>query len=707
MAKKTQGIIGAEVKFSRYYAEYCMFFETVNLIDHFSTILPEKTFESYIQILGIYLSESRKNPNKDVNTKYLALEGLAKLSKYTSGNLILKSHCNVIIASLHDNDLSIRRKALELMFLICTEDSVKLLTKEMLLYFKENEPQLKEDIALKVAILAEKYAVDFKWYIDCVLKMIELAGEYVSEDIIYRYFQLMKGFDNQPQDEAVQIYSVEKIVKLLEKEFINENAVKLGALVVGEYAHLYTSIDYVKYISLLKKHIPLSNNSTVVIILTAFMKLANSSNDEEIKNLIIPILEEYLESWDPELQQRAVEYLVIIKCSSEDNFKDLIETSFRSMPVYSQDNLNNSILMKKLSKTNKSLYSKTKEGKEMSNINSNTNTNTNTNTSKSDISESSSYNIKPNKDNEKLEKLLTVEYDENHPFAEHIIYSKNQTGFAPNVNINADEVEFININSLSNNFSEFKSFITNINNAGSMFNNNLISIELKLKNLSKGVLGALLEFSCTNEGFSHQNLELIPLRNNGLEVLVSKFKYLDSNHAQVLVKLKLLKTYSQPPFFKLNNFSNNEIEFALPVVMNKFIDVLDCSIEDYSALWLEYSNIKTDDTQRLDTIMKNPLDSSKSIMDFLKKLGGLLNSMGFKVFSPNDINNYHEIEICGVLPSNENNKEDIPILLQVSFIPSYKEEFRLSIRTKTNNDNYYKLALDVYSIIRFFINPNK
>ena len=182
-----------------------------------------------INILGIFLSEAnakgKKLPNKDINTKYLALEGLFKLAKYTTGNKILKDHCSVIISSLHDNDLSIRKKALELMFLICTEESVKLIIKEMLLYFKENEPQLKEDISLKVAILAEKYAQDFKFYIESILKMIELAGEYVTEDILFRFYQLMTGFENQEQLDFIQKYAVEKVTRLLEKDYSNENAV--------------------------------------------------------------------------------------------------------------------------------------------------------------------------------------------------------------------------------------------------------------------------------------------------------------------------------------------------------------------------------------------------------------------------------------------------------------------------------------------------
>ena len=36
---------------------------------------------------------------------------------------------------------------------------------------------------LKVAILAEKYAIDYTWYVDVILNLIRIAGDYVSEEV--------------------------------------------------------------------------------------------------------------------------------------------------------------------------------------------------------------------------------------------------------------------------------------------------------------------------------------------------------------------------------------------------------------------------------------------------------------------------------------------------------------------------------------------
>ena len=39
---------------------------------------------------------------------------------------------------------------------------------------------------LKIAILAEKFAVNLSWYIDVIIKLIEFGGDYVDEDLWYR-----------------------------------------------------------------------------------------------------------------------------------------------------------------------------------------------------------------------------------------------------------------------------------------------------------------------------------------------------------------------------------------------------------------------------------------------------------------------------------------------------------------------------------------
>jgi len=49
----------------------------------------------------------------------------------------------------------------------------------------EDDFELKEELVLKIAILAERFALNLNWYVDVIIKLIELEGNYVSKEIRY------------------------------------------------------------------------------------------------------------------------------------------------------------------------------------------------------------------------------------------------------------------------------------------------------------------------------------------------------------------------------------------------------------------------------------------------------------------------------------------------------------------------------------------
>jgi hypothetical protein len=71
-----------------------------------------------------------------------------------------------------------------------------------------------------------------------------------------------------------------------------------------------------KQIQLILKHIPNCTNHTIYSVLNCFMKFL--TKDIALRAQVIPVFEQYLDSWDPELQQRAIEYLILSKLDGED-----------------------------------------------------------------------------------------------------------------------------------------------------------------------------------------------------------------------------------------------------------------------------------------------------------------------------------------------------------------------------------------------------
>lgn len=61
---------------------------------------------------------------------------------------------------------------------------------------------------MKVAILAEKYLSDYTWYVDVILNLIRIAGDYVSEEVWYRVIQIVINRDDVQGYAAKTVFEV-------------------------------------------------------------------------------------------------------------------------------------------------------------------------------------------------------------------------------------------------------------------------------------------------------------------------------------------------------------------------------------------------------------------------------------------------------------------------------------------------------------------
>lgn len=134
-------------------ADHSILFEAISLIIHYGDDAWEKLRKDIVSILGKFISV------REPNIRYTALETMAKFSTNREvSSYLIKEHQNTLLVSLRDKDISIRRRALDLLFLMCDEATSIDIVNEMLAYLQENDYSLKEEMVLKIAILAEKYA---------------------------------------------------------------------------------------------------------------------------------------------------------------------------------------------------------------------------------------------------------------------------------------------------------------------------------------------------------------------------------------------------------------------------------------------------------------------------------------------------------------------------------------------------------------------
>jgi len=301
-------------------AKNSVLFEAISLIIH-NDSEPNLLVRACNQ-LGQFLT------HRETNLRYLALESMCLLATSEFSHDAVKKHQETVINALKtERDVSVRQRAVDLLYAMCDKSNSEDIVLEMLTYLETADYSIREEMVLKVAILAEKYATDYKWYVDVILNLIRLAGDYVSEEVWYRVIQIVIN------REDVQGYAAKTVFEALQAPACHENMVKVGGYILGEFGNLIAgdarSAPLVQF-RLLHSKYHLCSLATRALLLTTYVKFINLF--PEIKSVIEDIFknDSNLRSSDAELQQRACEYLALSKAAS----LDVLATVLEEMPPF-------------------------------------------------------------------------------------------------------------------------------------------------------------------------------------------------------------------------------------------------------------------------------------------------------------------------------------------------------------------------------------
>eukprot|EP00344_Euplotes_crassus_P006269 CAMPEP_0197013496 /NCGR_PEP_ID=MMETSP1380-20130617/66542_1 /TAXON_ID=5936 /ORGANISM="Euplotes crassus, Strain CT5" /LENGTH=962 /DNA_ID=CAMNT_0042437789 /DNA_START=144 /DNA_END=3032 /DNA_ORIENTATION=+ len=692
-------------------ADHAILFEAIRLVIHYKDKANEIVRKDILALLGRFINV------REANIRYLALETMARLShNEVISSYLMKEHMNTIIYSLRDPDLSIRRRSLDLIFALCDQDSATNVVNELLVYLNENDYTLKEELVLKIAILAEKFALNLNWYVDVIVKLIttESAGDYVSDEIRFRVYQILTGFGEVDPNYELQKYAALQIFLALQVDFVHETMIKLGASVLPEFGHHIADApgkSHTDQFEVLDKHFTTSNISTKGMILTALMKFA--LQDSSLIQHATTIFTRYSRSWNEDIQQRAIEYLRMLKFLEKDeSYREFILESFEPLPTYPDHMQNNSVLIKRMSqiKKKKNLAATGKDDTEkdiateateeykaqVSSALSRGKSKEASSTSGSDIfsgdtgskTESGAFDDILGLGDSSGSNVL------GHPFAKANPgdFSSSQT-----VDINS-EAEELSMNGDQD--SKWKNLIPISCTDGTIFEDDNIKVNMRF-NISKYVTRVLVEYVSTTASTldSVQAMLKVP---DGMKAMISDTKYPTNDTDNPKAMMTVLHTGSIKEDIKMaikyeSGFGDPVKQvFRVPVLVNKFIDKVDMEQDRFDHLWNDISTNRPDSFEKVDLVMSNPArGSGASQMDVLKKLAKLLSMcMNLKVLPPTDKSNFSKICAVGQVhvadedadfPKNAddiNNGSTVPLMVECEFYTDINEdEFRCSIRS--------------------------
>lgn len=298
-------------------AQNAVLFEAINLIIHLDT-----EQELMVQIstrLGKYIG------SRETNVRYLGLEAMTHLAVRAETLDPIKRHQDIIISSLKDRDITVRRQGLDLLYSMCDSTNAQKIVHELLKYLQTADYAIREEMVLKIAILTEKYATDSKWYVDISMRLIAMAGEHVSDEVWQRIIQIVTNNDE------LQVYAAQNILQYCKAEVCHETLVKIGSYILGEFGHLIADnkgCSPIEQFLALQTKFPSCSPTTRAMILSAFVKFVNLF--PEIKPQLLQAFRTYSHTLDSELQQRACEYLALATMPTD----DLLRTVCDEMPPF-------------------------------------------------------------------------------------------------------------------------------------------------------------------------------------------------------------------------------------------------------------------------------------------------------------------------------------------------------------------------------------
>jgi len=287
--------------FNKNNALHAILFEAINLVT--SMDYAHELLNPCVELLGKFLTM------KEPNIRYLALNTLTALAAMPDLRDSIKAYEEAVISSLHDADITIRKRALTLLFSMCDASNVHSVINELLNYFVTADFDIREELALKTAILAERYSVnDRMWFIQVALQLIEKAGDFINDDLWHRLVQIAT---NNPELHASTAQLM--FVKLRDDGAANELVLRAISYCLGEFGYLLP-IPPSQYVDMLLPLFHGTDDTTRGIMLTAYVKIAlHRGCDQPAMAKIVQVFTETSTSMNTELQQRSLEYLALLR----------------------------------------------------------------------------------------------------------------------------------------------------------------------------------------------------------------------------------------------------------------------------------------------------------------------------------------------------------------------------------------------------------
>lgn len=278
--------------------------------------------------------------NRDNNIRYVALNTLCQCA--VTDQRAIQRHRNTIVDNLRDPDISIRRRALDLVNALVDKDTIRDLVKELISFLEASsiDDEFTGDLTDVVCSVVDRFAPSPHWQINTFISILEACGPHTKALICSRLLVLIS------QNSEIHAFIVYRLYYSLINVTIPEPALTQVALwTIGEFSDLLCSpegaseaadkmVHLIACDDVVQEHIPksltrpsetdvldlldsvLSSGVSTPVVqeyaLTALLKMSTRLSQPSSLDRISDMLDRFSEDHRVELQSRACEFSTLI-----------------------------------------------------------------------------------------------------------------------------------------------------------------------------------------------------------------------------------------------------------------------------------------------------------------------------------------------------------------------------------------------------------
>ena len=223
------------------------------------------------------------------------------IDRSSSDSLALQRYKSQIVRCLDNPDISIRRRALDVISALIDKDNVVKLVPEILKYLHLADTDFRMELVGRIFAAIQRFSPNEQWTFDAIMQILRESGGYVKSDIISAVCKVVG------RSETMQQYAVNKLEAELTQSSTVQPLVQVAAWILGEYGTETQTLSEAFHQILL---LPQTTKETKSYIITALAKLASRETSPD--QVTLQALQQGTTDNDLDLQQRSGEYLQLL-----------------------------------------------------------------------------------------------------------------------------------------------------------------------------------------------------------------------------------------------------------------------------------------------------------------------------------------------------------------------------------------------------------